>query len=106
MTVCATLKLGLHVVVEVSDQDLSHGDMITRYRECQVLSELRMPALVRPNGPGELSPGLRPEADTLGRGDDKAVRPESAGRDHAGLATSNKDTLLLIKSRHLPIPHV
>src|SRR3954447_16706356 len=33
MTACATLKLGLHVVVKVPDQDLSHGDRIARFRE-------------------------------------------------------------------------
>src|SRR4051812_5981285 len=33
MTVCATLKLGFHVVVKVPDQDLSHGDRIARFRE-------------------------------------------------------------------------
>jgi hypothetical protein len=30
MTACAALKLGLYVVVEMSDQELSHGDMISK----------------------------------------------------------------------------
>ncbi len=32
VTACATLELGFQVVVEVSDQELSHDDMISRYR--------------------------------------------------------------------------
>ena len=33
MAACAALKLGLHVVFEVSDQELSHGAMIARYQQ-------------------------------------------------------------------------
>src|SRR5436305_10429369 len=32
--------------------------------------------LRRPNGPGDSSPGLRPQADALGGGTMKALRPE------------------------------
>ncbi|HSK78563.1 MAG TPA: hypothetical protein VLQ45_19065 [Thermoanaerobaculia bacterium] len=28
VTACAALKLGLHIVVKVSDQELSHGEMM------------------------------------------------------------------------------
>src|SRR4051794_40045126 len=61
---------------------------------------------LRPNGPGDSSPGLRPEANALGGGTMKTLRPESTGRGDAVLASSNKNILLLRRSREPSILHV
>src|SRR5436305_13183885 len=45
---------------------------------------------LRPNGPGDPSPGLRPEADALGKGAPPALRPERRGRGGAVLTTRQK----------------
>ena len=44
----------------------------------------------RLNGQAEPSPGLKPQADALGKAGQTSSRPESAGRGDAVLTTSNK----------------
>jgi len=75
-------------IVEGDPQEQKEtGEYLIRALDEDRLSERRLFPLelegqsVRPNGPGERSPGPRPEADALGEEIDNAMRPEGP-RDH------------------------